>query len=441
MGYFADGPGDGALRVNGLTFSETVASQKAANGRYALVGSDDYDSIGDVADGAAAMARRTIDPRRALAQVDARLLTRVRGETADDVRNGFNDAIRDLADPRFANGLRGSYLLTPEQAARVDAAQQQYGSIRWSDDSRYRRDVSAFADGYRGLDDDTVRLHALTNLAQSQNPGYAIEGDINIGRMPTLWGRDTSLLGLPSRLYGGLQAFASGPAGYGDDGGALYLNPRTHSYQSLEEIAFEGAAIGMTPTPGLRGGPSVLRSGIGVGASAAERYVATLGSAERASLGYSNEVFTVVSRQTGEVVAQQVLDSTGGRLTPEVLNALKGNTGTHNHPSGGPLGYDDLSTAIFYGASEMRAASTNGTRVLDLSRLPDESRLSALNTLREIRSSEQAAFLEAYPGYREFSAAERFKLSSQVLDNIVQRFADRLPDQVRYTVEPPPRRR
>jgi hypothetical protein len=398
----------------------------------------DPDEVGGIADGAARMSQRTIDPRRALALVEGRLSTRMGTDTPAGVRGTLEDAMRDLADPRFADALRGRYILTSEQAASVGAVQQQYGAVRWGNDT-YRRDLSVFSSGLSGLDDDAVRLHALTNISQSLNPGYRIDDDVSIGRMPVLLARDTSVLGLPSRMLGGLEAFFNGPAGYGDDGSALFLNPRTHSYQGQEEIAFEVAALGMAPTPGPRS-MGVARSGLAFEAGASERYAATLATAERSSLGYaSNEVVTVVSRESGEIVAQQVLERTGGRPGQELLEAMRGNTVTHNHPSGGPLGYDDMTTAIAYGAREFRAVGPENTRVLDLSQLPGDSRRSALTTLGEIRASEQAAFLQAHPNYQSYSAAQRFSLSSQVLENMAQQFASRLPEQVRYYVVPSPK--
>ncbi|MET3513407.1 YD repeat-containing protein [Pseudacidovorax sp. 1753] len=436
----------GALLVNGRTFSQDMAMRKAQNDPYGLSGvgydGDDGLGIGDIADGAAVRAgRRSIDPRRVLALVDARLSTRVRGETPDDIRSGFNDSIRDLADPRFASGLRGSYVLTPGQAASVDAVQQQYGSIRWDDESRYRRDLSAFADGYRGLDDDIVRLHALTNLAQSQNPGYAINDDVSIGRMPTLLGRDTSLLGLPSRLYGGLQAIVNGPAGYGDDGGALYLNPRTHTYQGQEEIAFEAAAVGMTPTPGPRGA-GVARSGFAVGGTSSEKLATTLARIEAESLrlpGAGDELLTVISPSTGEVLGQVLQSGSRGRPSESFLRAMDDAVFTHNHPSGASLGTEDVATALAYGARQVRAVGDKNTYVLDIN-LPSSTQSPArMNFASEVtvaQASIQQGVIDGTPGFFSLPKTERISAFSSALSEYWTNLSSRYPEAFKFTVTP-----
>lgn len=78
------------------------------------------------------------------------------------------------------------------------------------------------------------------------------------------WARDLSLLGMPSRLMGGLDAIARGPAGYDDDGQPVFWNDRMQGTQRVEEIGLELASVAMLPTPGPRG-LAVARSGMAFG--------------------------------------------------------------------------------------------------------------------------------------------------------------------------------
>ena len=84
------------------------------------------------------------------------------------------------------------------------------------------------------------------------------------------WARDLSILGAPSRILGGLEAIARGPAGYDENGRPAFWNERMQSYQSEDEIALEASSLAMLPTPGPSGLP-ILRSGVTIGAGAAGR--------------------------------------------------------------------------------------------------------------------------------------------------------------------------
>jgi len=117
-------------------------------------------------------------------------------------------------------------------------------------------------------------------------------------------------------------------------------------------------------------------------------------------------------------------------------NAMQGNTFTHNHPSGGPLGFSDIDTALRYGAAEFRAVGPEQTRVLDLTGLPTESRGSAVTALAQIKNSLYTEFKAAHPNFENYSAAEKFQVSSQILESMVQQLAERFPNQIRHTVIP-----
>jgi hypothetical protein len=388
------------------------------------------DDIGEVADGAARIGQRTVEPRLALASVQSRLSTRIANETPESVRTRLEDSVRDLADPRMTGAVRSQYILTSEQQNRVDTVQRLYESIRWDNDT-YRRDLSAFSNALNALDDDAVRLHALTNISQSRNPGLQIEGNLAIGRMPLVLARDTIILGLPARALGAYEAYQNGPVGFSGEGRPIFLNPRTHSYMTEEQIGLEAASVAMLPAPGSVGA-GVARSGLTMGPAAAERFALNLAVAERASVNSSNEILSVVSRQNGEVIAQETLSSTGGMPSALTIEAMRGNVVTHNHPSGGPLGFDDIRTAIGSGAREFRATGPETTRVLDLSQLPPESRNNAMYALNEIRSSEQAGLIQAHPEFLNYSEAQRLPLSVQVLENIARRLEAMFPSYIKF---------
>ncbi len=395
----------------------------------------DPNEVGDVADGAARMGQRTIDPRRALALVESRLSTRMATDTPAGVRGTLDDAMRDLADPRFADALRSRYILTNDQAASVGAVQQQYGAVRWGNDT-YRRDLSTFSSGLSGLDDDVVRLHALTNIAQSLNPGYAIDGDVSIGRMPVLWGRDLSVLGLPSRMLGGIDAFFNGPAGYGDDGNPLFLNPRTHSYQGQEEIAFEVAAMGMMPTPGPRG-VGIVRSGLGFGTDATVD--AAMATAARRSLQYNatnQELVTVVS-ESGKVV-YQIVKGAQDRPPPEFLSALPGNRYTHNHPSGETIGFGDARTAIGGGARGVQAVGNELTYTLSIDLPPTSTSPARANAIADLNSAERAiqSSLKADPNFMALPGAQRVAAYGKAMHEYWTSLSASLPDVFKYTAVP-----
>jgi YD repeat-containing protein len=398
------------------------------------------DDVGDVADGAARMGQRTIDPRRALARVEGRLSTRMATDTPAGVRGTLDDAMRDLADARFAGALRDRYILTAAQAASVGAVQQQYGAVRWGNDT-YRRDLSAFSSGLSGLGDEIVRLHALTNIAQSRNPGYQIDGDVSIGAMPVLLGRDMSLLGIPSRVLGGMQAVLNGPVGYGDDGNPLFLNPRTYSYQGQEEIAFEVAGLGMTPTAGARG-VGVARSGLTFGAGATERLASTLARVEADSLrlpGSGDELLTVISPQTGEVVAQVVHAGGRGRPPESFLKAMDGSVFTHNHPSGSSLGFEDVATALAQGARQVRAVGDKNTYVLDINLPPVSQSPARANFATEVTMAQpevQRSVVSSTPGFFGLPKADRIGAFSNALTDYWTNLGTRYPDYFRFTVSP-----
>ncbi len=391
------------------------------------------DSMGMISDGVATMDWNIIDPRGVLSSVQKVASLRYSGDTASSVRDQLDGSMRDLADPRFANMLRDEYILTRDQATSVISVEQQYSKVRWESED-YRRDLTAFSKGLGALDDDIVRLHALTNIAQASNPGYQLEGQVSIGKMPLLWARDLHLLGFPSKVWGGWSALINqGAEAIGADGTKYFVNGNSHQYVREEEVALDIAAVGMTPTRST-GGSAVLRSGLVFGVKATERYGATLAAAERASLQHnpSNELVSVISRESGDLVIQQKLGETGGRLSDDVLQLLKGNTMTHNHPSGGPLGYDDLTTAIRFGAAEVRAVSPEITHVADLSRLSLDARNNAGNVLSNIAKEHSDAFKIAHPDYKSYALDYRTSLSERVLESIVKQFAGKFPDQVKF---------
>ena len=109
---------------------------------------------------------------------------------------------------------------------------------------------------------------------------------------------------------------------------------------------------------------------------------------------------------------------------------------THNHPSGGPLGYSDMDTALHFGAKELRAVGPEQTHILELSKLPTESRNAALASLAEIRTQANVDFKAAHPDFNTYAPADKLRISSNVLVSMVQQLAQRYPNQIRYTVVP-----
>uniref|UniRef100_UPI000E202C88 LysM peptidoglycan-binding domain-containing protein n=1 Tax=Achromobacter sp. DH1f TaxID=1397275 RepID=UPI000E202C88 len=394
------------------------------------------DNVGMISDGVATMDWNTIDPRSALSSVQKIASLRYPRDTASGVRDQLDGSMRDLADPRFANMLRNEYILTRDQAASVVSVEQQYSKVRWGSED-YRRDVTAFSKGLGALDDDIVRLHALTNIAQTTNPGYQIDGQVSIGKMPVLWARDLNLLGFPSKVWGGWNALLNqGPEAIGADGTKYFVNRNSHQYMREEEIGLDIAMTGMMPTPSTRGA-AVMRSGLSFGAGVAEKYAANLAGVELKSLAFNgkNEVVSILSRETGEMIAQEMLPAKGGRVSDSIYQTMKGNVVTHNHYTNGPLGMNDMRTAIRSGSVEFRAVTEGkGTNVLDLSKLPTDSvtRNGPYNVLEEIRAAEQAAFTSAHPNYASYSRSMKEALSIDVLTNIGTKLAEKFPGQIRY---------
>ena len=125
--------------------------------------------------------------------------------------------------------------------------------------SRLGRDENAsqqFSDKYRDLGyqplygffkgDDTMRLHLLSRIDESNSDKRNHPTSIlSIGAMPLIPARDLSVIGLPSRTLGHVEAFGRGPVGY-LEGQITYINPASHQYVSMEGLAIELAALGVT---------------------------------------------------------------------------------------------------------------------------------------------------------------------------------------------------
>jgi YD repeat-containing protein len=102
-----------------------------------------------------------------------------------------------------------------------------------------------------------------------------------------------------------------------------------------------------------------------------DQYEATRVGVEREMFQTPNdELSVVISRNTGAEVLRELVPGTGGRLSPEVLENMHGNTFTHFHPLGGNFSPSDILTGLSQGAAEIRAVMDGRTVSINLEAAP-----------------------------------------------------------------------
>lgn len=108
-----------------------------------------------------------------------------------------------------------------------------------------------------------------------------------------------------------------------------------------------------------------------------------------------DELSVIISRKTGQVAARELLVGSGGRLAPETLQAMRGNTFTHFHPDGGNFSVLDFVTSMTYEAAEMRAVMNSRTLSINFERAP-VGLAGNPAAVYEFMRSEQSAIGQSY---------------------------------------------
>lgn len=156
-----------------------------------------------------------------------------------------------------------------------------------------------------------------------------------------------------------------------------------------------------------------------------EAQAKTLKGIETKTRNLKKEQFRVVDRDGNVVMHKQGDEGSVAFSVGEARDHFPGNITIHNHPDGGTFSPPDLS-AIGYGATEIRAASPEGTYVLRNARYGSKYDAAKTKTWYEMRDDIEAAS-EGFKTHREMKKEIRKPFDEQlkpIMDKWEQRKAE-----------------
>jgi hypothetical protein len=118
---------------------------------------------------------------------------------------------------------------------------------------------------------------------------------------------------------------------------------------------------------------------------------------------------------------------------------LKGAILTHNHPSDGPIGFEDVMTGLTSGATQVRAVGSKNTYVLDINLPSTANSPLRSNFTKDVYLEAQLVGRETitqYPNFRGLPEEMRIKIMSSKLHDFLTHLSTQHPNHFKYSVAP-----